>query len=383
MKIKILTLPFNWNYGGILQNFALQYILIKEGHVVETINRENISGSLSQLLKSIVSRAIKKFLFRQKIKLRMFPDKKDLSIICENTNNFVNENIKISPRAYNDQDLKKIKEEKFDAIIVGSDQIWRPKYSNNINNHFLEFLNGHSAKRISYASSLGSSQWEFNKVQTTEVKNLIQKFDAISVREQSGAELLQKHFNSKAQNTLDPTLLVPASVYESIASKNISKIPENGLMTYILDGDEKKKELVQTCADKHNLEPFTCRQKKYFHNMGDDPIDDCVAPPIEQWIDSFRKAKFIITDSYHGMIFSIIFNKPFIALANVKRGLSRFESLLKSFNIEDRLVTNIDAEAVRLIDEKIDYDRVNERLNKLRTESINFLLDSLAAEHRD
>ncbi len=148
-------------------------------------------------------------------------------------------------------------------------------------------------------------------------------------------------------------------------------------MTYILDSANKKNELIQNCANSHNLTPFTCRQKLYFHDANQDNISDCIAPPIEQWLDSFRQAKFVITDSYHGTIFSIIFNKPFIAIANFKRGTSRFESLLKSLNLEDRLVLKINKKSLELLDKKIDYDVINNKLKELKSDSLNYLLSSL------
>src|SRR5690606_15864360 len=120
----------------------------------------------------------------------------------------------LSHKITSDSGMKALNNIGFDTYIVGSDQCWRPKYSPNITNYFLDFLNDkQNVIRISYAASFGTSDWEFNEPETKMCRDLIQKFDAVSVRESSGIELCQKYLDKEAQHVLDPTMLLELDDY--------------------------------------------------------------------------------------------------------------------------------------------------------------------------
>ena len=117
--------------------------------------------------------------------------------------------------------------------------------------------------------------------------------------------------------------------------------------------------------------------KAKFKDVGPKHIDDCIMPSVEQWLDGFNKAKFVVTDSFHGCVFSIIFRKPFIAIGNASRGMARFESLLRMFKLENRLILSEDNLTEELLNSEIDYDAVHEILTKERKKAVKFLEDAI------
>ena len=113
-----------------------------------------------------------------------------------------------------------------------------------------------------------------------------------------------------------------------------------------------------------------------YKDVGRENIQKCIFPPIEQWIKGFMDADFVVTDSFHGTVFSIIFNKPFVAIVNKERGAARFTSLLNMFGLSDRLVYSID-DIEKIYSKSIDYDHVNDVLRSKRIESLEFIYSNL------
>src|SRR5690606_24010101 len=135
---------------------------------------------------------------------------------------------------------------KYDLVVVGSDQVWRPKYSPNIYNFFVDFI-GRGGKSISYAASFGVDEWEFNEKQTFRCKELIRKFDAVSVREQSAITLCKEKFDSDAELVVDPTLLILAKDYETLVIKQGLQ-GKGKVLKYVLDEDAETKAFVNNVA---------------------------------------------------------------------------------------------------------------------------------------
>ena len=209
MKIGILTLPLHTNYGGILQAWALQTVLERMGHEVKVLSRDK-KYKLTPFfwLVRVPSRIIR----------RMFGKK--VGILNEVYYNKVQEQIRVNIEPtinqYVHRDkryLDKISEKDYDCFVVGSDQIWRPKYikstlKSTIENAFLGFAKEWNVHRISYAASFGTDEWEYTPEQTMIVRELIKKFAAVSVREKSGRDLCQKNLGINAEHLLDPTMLL-------------------------------------------------------------------------------------------------------------------------------------------------------------------------------
>lgn len=378
MKIGIVTLPFNWNYGGILQTFALQQALKELGHESVTINRNTVIMPLKIKILSFVRRTILKVIFRKDVVVRTWANKKEEKIIRKHTDRFIKEHVATTDLFRSEADFKNIEKYSFDAFVCGSDQVWRPKYSPKLENHFLGFLSEkNKAKRIAYAASFGVDNWEFNASQTKACSVLAQKYDAISVREDSAIELCQNYLGVSSQLVLDPTLLIPKEKYEELVEKDaIPKMPGT-LFNYVLDLTDEKKEFIEKAAKELTLVPFSSTAGGSFRDLGKDKLNDCIFPPITRWIRSFMDAEFVITDSFHGTAFSIIFNKPFISIGNKKRGITRFTSFLKMLGLENRLIFDFEQASLELVKQTIDFDEVNRMLDNERKKSYAFLKEAL------
>lgn len=379
MKIGIVTLPFNWNYGGILQTFALQVALKELGHDAVTINRNTVMMSFKMKVLSFVRRSILKVVFRKDVVVRTWPLKRELKRIRNNTDRFIAENIETTDLFHSEADFNKIDKYEFGAFISGSDQVWRPKYSPSLENHFLGFLSENSkTKRVAYAASFGVDNWEFSDKETASCSKLAKKYDAISVREDSAIELCEKQLGVKSQLVLDPTMLVAKETYMKLVQEDgIGKMPGN-LFNYVLDLTSEKEQFINQAASKLGLVTFSSSARGIFRDLGKKRLNECVFPPVTQWIRSFMDAEFVITDSFHGTAFSIIFNKPFISIGNKKRGITRFTSLLTMLGLENRLIFDFGEASLNKLYEKIDFEAVNITLAEKKEESLNFLKNVLS-----
>lgn len=372
MKIGIITLPLHTNYGGILQAYALQTILEEMGH--EVVVYQKINKPLTGLPIWKYPLAIGKQLLKNRLSLlAVLNKKKAMSIITQHTDRFIEDNINICIV----KDLRKIPLYNVDAIIVGSDQIWRPQYvkrmwKTNIQNVFMKFASGWQGKRIAYAVSFGVDHWEFSDKETKECRELVKQFDAVSVREESAIQLCHQHLNIVPAMVLDPTLLLQSSDYIKLfKAENTPK--NNGLLfCYILDRTPEKMNYIHKFSVEKNLKLSIIEPTDMDKEA---PVEDLIIPSIEKWIRSFYDAEFVITDSFHGCVFSIIFNKKFIAIGNPERGLSRFISLLSELGLENNLVTDLNhIDIMRTEDKLIDY---SQKLSLLRENSISFLNNCL------
>lgn len=372
MRIGILTLPLHNNYGGILQAYALQKVLKDMGHTPVVLdNSRMISLSLFTKWYRYAVRLAKNILLKSNLTVRYdrahnYP----IKVMRQHTYLFLRKYVK---RIDTHGDYRVLKEHHFDAIIVGSDQIWRPMYVDNIANAYLDFAQEWGIKRLSYAASFGAEEWEYTLEQTAECGDLLRRFDAVSVRESSAVSLCKEHFNVDAQHVLDPTMLLDAAHYISLFQQAKTPVSEGDLMCYILDSSEEKDTLVQSVASTYSLTPFTVNSK---YEVPDAPLEEKIQPPVEKWLRGFYDAKYVITDSFHACVFSILFKKPFVVYGNKHRGLARFHSLLAMFGLEERLVTNPE-EAQNVITRPIDWTYVNTQLTEWRNKSLNFLTSSL------
>jgi len=364
-KIGILTQPLHDNYGGLLQAYALKTVLEQQGNNVEIINRRRDTESFKFKLKEIVKRILGR-------PHKLILTSKQKQLISKNTKYFSNKYIKdITKPIINSEGLKKIAAN-FDYFVVGSDQVWRPSYSPQISNYYLDFLNGNTPKGVAYAASFGVDTWEYNQDQTTKCKNSIHKFKAISVREDSGVKLCKQHLDTDAIHVVDPTMLLNKQDYLALVNKENEPIIEAELMHYVLDSNKQKEALITKVAGLYDYKIFTCHQKEKVSRESLKNIEDCIFPKVATWLNGFNSAKYIITDSFHGTVFSILFNKPFLVVANNKRGKARFESLLKMFNLNERLVDNVESINVENL-KPINWDEVNSILQDQKKFALDFL----------
>lgn len=370
-KIAILTQTPGSNYGGIIQNYALQKLLKDMGYHPETINIPMVKPVSK--IRSFLSKS-KTYVHRYLFKKNTLTSSERLTI-NKNTENFIKTHINLSKLIPNTDKLSAyFSKHHFHAVIVGSDQTWRPKYSPNIYNYYLDFLEDNDQiKKLAYASSFGTAEWEYTPEQTEKCKILAKQFHAISVREDSGVDLCSEKLGVQAVHLLDPTLLLTAEDYNQII--NQPKI-NKGLFTYVLDESPEKQDFIQSIAKQLNLTQHTNQAQKFDANLKR-PLEELIIPPLEGWLQGFRDAEFLITDSFHGTVFSIINKKPFISLVNHKRGASRFQSFLTSLGLQERLVYDLNAFDKTLLEKPIDYNAVHQKLKPLKDQSLRFLKQNL------
>lgn len=370
MKIGIITLPLHYNYGGILQAYALQKILHDMGHEVYTINPPLNYAQLrwSQGSYIIFKRIIKKYLFKQpEIIFKERYQNKTLPIICKETLLFINKNINL----HRLKNFATLKETDYDAYIIGSDQIWRNYGVFNIEHCFLSFTKGWKIKRIAYAASFGASHWQYSQSITKQLKEYIHWFNKVSVREKQAQILCKEYLNIEPELMIDPTLLLSKDDYINLI-KNQPQSKGN-MLCYILDENEEKNSLISQIAKNKNLQPFRVNSK--VENIFA-PLQERIQPPVEQWLRGFYDAEFVVTDSFHACVFSIIFGKPFVVFGNKQRGNSRFETLLSLFQLENRLISDFD-DYTSIKDTPFPINNINIILENKRKKAIHFLKEGL------
>lgn len=367
MKIAILTLPLHTNYGGILQAYALQTILERMGNDVHVIERKRRPISLpirkmpsvygKRIIKNLIGRRFPIF-YEQKVN-------RERPIIQQYTDEFIHKYIHL--KQYDT--FSDIEPSEYNAFVVGSDQVWRPKYfgANQMGNAYLQFTESWDVKRLAYAASFGTENWEYTPKQTEECSRLAKLFNAISVREDSGVELCKKYLGVDAQHVLDPTMLLNEADYVSLFEGQNTPPSKGTLLNYILDKTPEKEKLINYLSERKSLKPFRVNSKVENPHV---PLSERIQPPVEQWLRGFYDAQFVITDSFHACVFSILFRKQFIVYGNEERGMARFKSLLTTLGLENRMVTTTnDLDNL----EEIDYNEVYVKLGKLRELSLLFI----------
>ncbi len=373
MRIGILTLRLHKNYGGILQNYALSKVLEKLGHDVETINIFwDIRPKGIERIKVLLKRIIKKYILQKDVDI--FEEEKILKEDVHttvNTKRFKNTYIHLSKDVYivPKDDFSKINDY-YDAIVVGSDQVWRPRYTMGIKKYFLDFITKPNIKKLSYAASFGTETNEYTYKESAECGKLIEKFDGVSVREESAIKLITDSlkWNVLPQCHIDPTLLLEPSDY---LFSGVIKKPTDNLFVYILDIDSMKQDAISVIANFLNITPYTLLTSGLSNNSTD------IIPPIEDWLSGIMNAKFVITDSFHGCVFSILFHKPFIVYGNSERGMARFDSLLHTFGLEDRFINSPTQLSPSLLNAEIDWELVEKIRTKEKYRSFNYLQETL------
>lgn len=376
MRIGILTLPLHTNYGGILQAYALQTVLERMGHQVVVFDTPN-KMPLPPLWKIPLTFAKRLFLKSMGRIDRIFIEKYNNQIrpvIAKEIQPFVDE--RIHRKVLTNFSILEALE--FDAIVVGSDQIWRSIYFvplwlwQKMEKAYLSFTKGWNIKRISYAASFGTDKWEYNEEQTLHSKEALQMFDAVSVREENGVKLCKQYFEVDAIHVLDPTMLLDANDYIKLFKQKLTPKSRGNLLNYVLDETDEIKNLIQKVASENKMIPFAVNNP--YENDDTKPLNQRIKPSVETWLRGFYDADFVITDSFHACVFSIIFKKQFIVVGNKERGMSRFESLLKMFGLEGRLVDEkVDINTLK----SIDYNKVYCLYGQLKERSLHFLSENL------
>ena len=377
MRVGIVTLPLHANYGGILQAYALKTVLQSLGYQVTVFDYKNKTW-FPQWWKA-------PYIYTKRGLLRVFkgsagPEvfkeyriRREFPVISSEIAPFIKE--KISPRLLGT--FSEIQPDEFDAFVVGSDQVWRPKYfPGKIENAFLAFTQGHDVKRVSYAASFGTIDMEYDYTVLEQCSKLLSAFNAVSVRENSAVQMCSEWFDREdAVHVADPVLLLSRDIYSALANKASRRPCKGKVLSYLLDRSASKKHITDLVSRWTTLDVHDASIAPTDRSV---PLSERVLTSIEEWLSCFEDAEFVVTDSFHGCVLSLIFHKPFLVIGNVTRGLARFQSLLEIAGLEDRIVQGVDPQDDGTYWLKpLDWESVDRKLEQFKVKSLEFLNTAL------
>lgn len=344
MKIGLLTYHNSTNYGAVLQTYATCRALLELGHEVEIID-----------FRQDEKKSSRSFVFYFKVK---------------NFWRFMGERYpRLTEPIATIEELKARKWD-YDCLIVGSDQVWNPQIAlDKLEAYFLNFGDD-NLKRFSYASSFGIAEWPQNKDNLISViKKDLSCFNAISVREETGQKIIKETFGLDSKVVLDPTLL--HRDYKEL----IGEIkPNHEIINYLLYRSPKQLEIIKHLSAMMGKKPRMISTIHYVKGF-----TYTYPPSIEAWLRYMSGAEYVMTDSFHGLAFSLIFNKQFIVISPNNGRNSRLLNLLKSVGLEHRHYFDTDEIPYeKILEEKIDYIEVSKRLGALRDRSWDYLKNALS-----
>lgn len=265
-----------------------------------------------------------------------------------------------------------------DTFLLGSDQLWNPDLEKVAGKQF--FLDFADDKRlIAYAQSFGNYT-RLPEEFTNRYKGLVNRFDAVSVREDYATRTCKDSFGINVPQVCDPVFLVDKKCFEELVDDADIELPNEYLMCFILDPTREKIQLCERVKEKIGVV-----EAIYFTDL--DGANDKAkqfegvrifpSSSIENFVKAYQGAKYIITDSFHGTCLSIIFEKNFISLANQGRGKGRFESLMRWLHLESRLFFDLES-VIERVEDEVDYTAVREIVTRGRIEGLEWLRKALA-----
>lgn len=359
MKVGIITFEFNYNYGAVLQATALSDYITCLGHKVQIINRG--WGALPPRINALnVNNLVGK--------LAGF-------YTLSGFNAFKRKYWDFTDKIVSEADLKRVFSE-FDTIVVGSDQIWNSACIKTMGLYYFGIdADLDRQKLIAYAPSFGKNRFDTTKDNVIQLTEHLKRFRAISVRESDGVSLLKKYFGiDNAIKVLDPTMLMDKDYYLRLAGvKDLKR--KDTLAYYLLDNNEEKMEYINRISQDLGLRPVNLYLAKDSGIPVIGKLKSLKYPSVEYWLRSIAESQMVVTDSFHGTVFSILFNRDFVTFGNAERGNSRFENLLTMFDLKDRIADL--RKGYRQKFPAIDYLQVNSKLEDLRQISQSFLKEAL------
>ncbi len=357
LKVKMLTFHNAENYGATLQAYALKETLKKLGTNPSFVNYEN--KAILADYKLIRTNSLKSFFsslcflprnLKRKISFKSFSD------------------------AYLDANSKKYTEisqieqdvETGDVFLAGSDQIWNPELTDGLSDIYtLNFKTDKNIKRVIYGASLGNE--ELLQKHALDFKTKTEKLDYISVREQSIINPLENICGKKVEQVIDPTLLLDKSDWDKLISNNatINLKDKKYILVYTLFESDEVTKIANYISKITGLKVIHFRKynaydNEYMNLYSKGPID---------FVNAFKNAEYVITNSFHGTVFSIIYEKKFYSVLPIARA-GRIKDLLGTLNLSSRIVENM--ENINF-DKEIDYTYAKEKIEEMKSQSIEYL----------
>lgn len=368
MKIGILTFHCAHNYGAVLQCYALQEMLKNMGHKVEVIDyrpeyllapyrKFSLSRFKRSSLLSIVKACIRESLLLVK-RIRRY----------NAFQTFINKRFNLSPTV-KDKAIPPF----YDVYIMGSDQIWNPKITKGFDPVYFGFFDFDKGKRkyISYAASMETK--ELDKKAENYYKKALMNFDALSVREIQLKNLLQPFTEKNVEIVLDPTLFANKKIWNAIVKS--PDIDRKYILIYQVRQDNNAMRIAQQLAQNIDAEVIEVKSCLDLHSSS--KIRQCDSP--EEFLGWIKYSDCVITTSFHGTAFSVIFNRPFYCIKLNDGGDTRSESLLKSLGLEYRLINKDETPMFSTID----YSEANKRLEYLQEKSATFLTKAIENTNKE
>ncbi len=364
-KVGILNFQYsNHNFGAVLQAAALSHCIAKLGHNAEHLNY------IPEFKKVGILRHIAGTILR-KLGLRHVKSRPKGSEVFEQ---FRAKWLPRSALCHTESELIALSRN-YQALVVGSDQVWRPNYT--IGDPLVFFLGfaQEECSRIAYAASFGVDHWVSPGASFDDkVRSLLAKFDSISCREDSGVEICQKLFGVEATHVLDPTLLVGREFFDTVIDAANLECHPSEIVYYKLDAGSEFNGELENIRIKHEVVAENIYFKTKAHQI--------IYLRVEEWLFKIRHCDFIVTDSYHCICFAILFEKQFLYIRNDDRGFSRIESLLNIFGISGRVCKEreFSMKYQQLLTSPIDYNEISPIMSTWRGNSRRFLEMALNAQ---
>lgn len=376
-KIGLLTLDSrSYNYGGLLQEYALQKTVVRLGYQCEIIDYDMSSElGMFSYKRSLLYLTPEKIFSKLKVKTK---ENKDISKVIiprhERFDEFRSEYIKLSSRCRY-SDLIEM-QNKYHSIVCGSDQIWSPSLTRP--SFFLDFVDA-TKKKIIYAASISRDQ--LSKKEAKVYKRYLSSFESVSVREEKAKEIIHGLIPSMDVNVvLDPTFLLDHKDWEKIAGKQ-ALVDEAYLFCYFLNIDEQKREAAIKFAKKNGLRivSLPCLPERY-NSLDEGFSEDLFPTKPAEFLNLILHAEFVLTDSFHPSVFSIVFNKNFRVFerSRGKQNMnSRLETLLSYVKHREFLVS---PERIESCNTRKQFSFNYEIIKEKKDMSIDYLLSKIGGE---
>jgi len=368
MRIGVVTLHRVRNFGSLLQTYATNKTLTEingENEVVFidyfprglwlSTGIKTIKGG-GNLVKRLVRKAGATYFFSKQQCM---------------VNKFLKKNVKVTKKRYKSYKELEQTPPDFDVYVCGSDQIWNTQNANekdDVKGYYLDFV-PKGKTRVAYASSFGKT--EFSDGEAEQVKGYLSKFDGISVRENVAVEMIRELGIDIAVHVVDPTLMLSKSDWVEFASKKKFNVKGDYVFVYNLNRNEEIVKTAKEIANKYNVPIINFADT--FQNIKGAKNKSANTP--YDFVNYILNAKVVLTDSFHATAFSLNLNKPFISF-KAPRFNSRLESILQVAGLTDRLV-ECKEQAESVLETKIDFDKVNYKLNEMRKTTKKFLTSHL------
>ncbi len=260
------------------------------------------------------------------------------------------------------KNFSQINESDYDILMVNSDQTWRHWNSRFFDIAFLKFAENWTIPKFVYAASIGTDYWSFSNKTNEKAKVLLKNFTGISVREIGTVKYVKQFLNLSAIYVLDPVLLINKTYYLDVIN-NYTKAIKNVdyILTYKLDYFYKMERFIKLAKKelKYQIYDIRLNDEKY----------------IEKFLSGIYNCKAVITNSYHGVLFSIIFEKPFVAFVGGFRGKERFNTLIEVFGIKDRIFDKSGEPTLDLLNTPLNINYTT--INYYRNISLHYLKQNL------